>query len=83
MADSLLENFQREDLTVMERAEAIKTLQTANLDENHPTDLMDEAVYMRDTVMTAMNEVRGFVEGGLQNISVGSPVRRSATSSAA
>ncbi len=37
---------------------AIKTLQTANLDENHPTDLMDEAVYMRDTVMTAMNEVR-------------------------
>jgi glutamine synthetase len=41
---------------------AIKTLQTANLDENHPTDLMDEAVYMRDTVMTAMNEVRGFAD---------------------
>ncbi len=37
---------------------AIKTLQSANLDENHPTDLMDEAVYMRDTVMSAMGEVR-------------------------
>ena len=37
---------------------AIKELQSANLDENHPTDLMDEAVYMRDTVMTAMGHVR-------------------------
>lgn len=36
----------------------IKELQTANLDENHPTDLMEEAVYMRDTVTTAMAHVR-------------------------
>ena len=37
---------------------AIKSLQSANLDENHPTDLMEEAVYMRDAVMSAMGEVR-------------------------
>ena len=46
------------DVEIHDRTKAIKTLQTANLDENHPTDLMDEAVYMRDTVMTAMSEVR-------------------------
>ena len=39
-------------------AKGIKDLQTANLDENHPTDLMDEAVYMRDRVTTAMAHVR-------------------------
>ncbi|WP_217914386.1 glutamine synthetase III [Miltoncostaea marina] len=37
---------------------AIKTLQRANLDENHPQDLMDEARYMRDTVMEAVAAVR-------------------------
>ncbi|MDH3227342.1 MAG: glutamine synthetase type III, partial [Thermoleophilia bacterium] len=41
---------------------AIKTLQTANLDENHPTDLMEEAEYMRDAVIPAMNEVRHFAD---------------------
>ena len=39
-------------------AKAIKVLQAANLHENHPSDPMDEAVYMRDTVMTAMTDVR-------------------------
>jgi glutamine synthetase len=43
-------------------AKAIKVLQTANLDENHPTDLMDEAVYMRDTVMEAMAAVRAIAD---------------------
>ena len=37
---------------------AIKALQTANLDENHPDDLAEEAVYMRDGVMSAMADVR-------------------------
>jgi glutamine synthetase len=38
---------------------AIKALQTANLHENHPEDdLMEEAVYMRDTVLRAMTDVR-------------------------
>jgi glutamine synthetase len=35
---------------------AIKTLQKANV--NHPDELMAEAVYMRDTVLPAMAEVR-------------------------
>ncbi len=35
-------------------AKAIKALQTANLDENHPTDLEAEALYMRDSVLPAM-----------------------------
>ena len=39
-------------------AKAIKVLQAANLHENHPADLMDEAVYMRDSVMGAMADVR-------------------------
>ena len=43
-------------------AQAIKVLPTANLDENHPTDLMDEAVYMRDTVMEAMAAVRAIAD---------------------
>jgi glutamine synthetase len=36
---------------------AIKTLQKANLDHPHE-ELMAEAVYMRDTVLPAMAEVR-------------------------
>jgi len=45
--------------TLIDRfAKAITELQTANLHENHPTDLMEEAVYMRDTVVTAMAHVR-------------------------
>jgi glutamine synthetase len=41
---------------VNEFSAAIKSLQAVNLD--HPEELMDEAVYMRDTVMPAMAEVR-------------------------
>jgi glutamine synthetase len=41
---------------------AIKALQTANLDENHPEDLAEEAAYMRDTVIPAMEEVRGIAD---------------------
>jgi glutamine synthetase len=41
---------------------AIKALQTANLDENHPTDLEEEALYMRDTVFAAMNDVRAVAD---------------------
>jgi glutamine synthetase len=37
---------------------AIKALQKANLDENHPTETMAEAVYMRDKVLPAMAAVR-------------------------
>ena len=37
---------------------ASKALQKANLDENHPTDTMKEAEYMRDTVLPAMDAVR-------------------------
>ena len=33
-------------------------LQAANLHENHPGELLDEAIYMRDTVMAAMTDVR-------------------------
>jgi glutamine synthetase len=36
----------------------IKALQKANLDENHPTDTVAEAAYMRDTVLPAMDSVR-------------------------
>jgi glutamine synthetase len=43
-------------------AKAIKALQKANLDENHPTDLMEEAVYMRDTVTSAMADVRTYAD---------------------
>jgi glutamine synthetase len=41
---------------VNEFSAAITSLQAVNLD--HPEELMDEAVYMRDTVMPAMAEVR-------------------------
>ncbi len=41
---------------------AIKGLQTANLHENHPADLMAEAVYMRDDVMSAMAAVRSVAD---------------------
>jgi glutamine synthetase len=37
---------------------AWKALQKANLNENHPTDTVKEAAYMRDTVLPAMNAVR-------------------------
>ena len=37
-------------------AKSVKVLQDANLD--HPEGLMEEAVYMRDTVLPAMAEVR-------------------------
>jgi glutamine synthetase len=37
---------------------AILELEDANLDVNHPEDGHKEAAYMRDTVMTAMNDVR-------------------------
>ena len=33
-----------------------------DLDENHPTDLAEEAVYMRDTVFAAMNDVRAVAD---------------------
>jgi glutamine synthetase len=41
---------------------AIKALQAANLDENHPTDLAEEAVYMRDVVFAAMSDVRAVAD---------------------
>jgi glutamine synthetase len=41
---------------------AIKALQTANLHENHPTDLMKEAIYMRDAVTSAMADVRAIAD---------------------
>ncbi|MGI9539435.1 MAG: glutamine synthetase III [Miltoncostaeaceae bacterium] len=41
---------------------AIKALQEANLDENHPTDLLEEARYMRDGVIPAMSEVRHYAD---------------------
>ncbi len=37
---------------------AIVKLEDANLDENHPADSEKEAVYMRDTVIPAMEDVR-------------------------
>ena len=37
---------------------AVKVLQKANLDENHPTETVAEAAYMRDTVLPAMEAVR-------------------------
>jgi glutamine synthetase len=38
---------------------AILKLEDANLDENHPSDsAQKEAVYMRDTVIVAMDDVR-------------------------
>ncbi|HEX5224101.1 MAG TPA: glutamine synthetase III [Solirubrobacteraceae bacterium] len=37
---------------------AILELEDANLDVNHPEDAHKEAAYMRDTVTTAMNDVR-------------------------
>jgi glutamine synthetase len=37
---------------------AILKLEDANLDANHPEDIHKEAVYMRDTVMPAMEDVR-------------------------
>ncbi len=37
---------------------ASKALQKANLDENHPTDTVAEAAYMRDKVLPAMDAVR-------------------------
>jgi glutamine synthetase len=47
-----------EEATVLvdEFATAIKALQDANV--GHPEGLMEEAVYMRDTVLPAMAEVR-------------------------
>ena len=38
--------------------DAIKALEEANLDKNHPTDIVKEAEYMRDTVIPAINAVR-------------------------
>jgi glutamine synthetase len=44
---------------VNEFIEAINALEEANLDESHPEgDLLDEANYMRDTVLPAMGTVR-------------------------
>ncbi len=37
---------------------AMTKLEDANLDENHPTEELKEAVYMRDTVIPAMEDVR-------------------------
>ena len=37
---------------------ALVKLEDANLDENHPDDIHKEAVYMRDTVTAAMDDVR-------------------------
>jgi glutamine synthetase len=53
----------KECMTLIDQfTKAIKALQTANLDENHPTDLAEEAVYMRDTVFAAMNDVRAVAD---------------------
>ncbi|MDQ6778879.1 MAG: glutamine synthetase III [Actinomycetota bacterium] len=44
---------------VNEFIETITALEEANLDESHPDgDLLEEAKYMRDTVLPAMDEVR-------------------------
>ena len=43
---------------VKELQYAIVRLEDANLDENHPADIDKEAVYMRDTVIGAMEDVR-------------------------
>ncbi|MDQ6803374.1 MAG: glutamine synthetase III [Actinomycetota bacterium] len=44
---------------VNEFIETINALEEANLDESHPDgDLLEEAQYMRDTVLPAMDEVR-------------------------
>jgi glutamine synthetase len=37
---------------------AITKLEDANLDENHPGGVQKEAVYMRDSVVPAMEDVR-------------------------
>jgi glutamine synthetase len=37
---------------------AINELEEANLDENHPTDIVEEAAYMSDTVLAKMLAVR-------------------------
>jgi glutamine synthetase len=41
---------------------AINELVTVNLDENHPTELVAEADYMRDSVLPAMNTVRAVAD---------------------
>ena len=41
-----------------EFTEAIKALETANLAQNQPEDLLEHAEYMRDTVLPAMSAVR-------------------------
>jgi glutamine synthetase len=43
---------------IAEFAEAIKALESANLAENQPEDLMKHAEFMRDTVIPAMASVR-------------------------
>ncbi|MGI8571367.1 MAG: glutamine synthetase III [Solirubrobacteraceae bacterium] len=44
---------------VEEFTEAIKKLESANLEENQPhDDVLEHAIYMRDRVIPAMNEVR-------------------------
>jgi glutamine synthetase len=44
---------------VNEFIETITALEEANLDESHPDgDLLEEANYMRNTVLPAMDEVR-------------------------
>ncbi|MFY9487412.1 MAG: glutamine synthetase III [Solirubrobacterales bacterium] len=43
---------------VVEFDSAIKALGEANLDENHPTDVVAEADYMRDSVLPALEAVR-------------------------
>ena len=44
---------------IKEQHFALRELEDANLDENHPEDSAQEhAVYMRDTVIPAMEDVR-------------------------
>ncbi len=47
---------------IAELTEAIKKLESVNLTGNHPADLEEHADFMRDSVVTAMAEVRGVAD---------------------
>ena len=47
---------------VNELIDAIRALEKANLDENHPTEIEAEALYMRDSVIPAMDAVRAVAD---------------------
>ena len=50
------------EVMIGELNDAIKALQSVNLDQNYPEDLQQSADYMRDTVIPAMNAVRGVAD---------------------